>query len=366
VGADAEYVPALVALGRLYHRQRRMREAFPVYRRALELAPGDAEANEGIADLLQAAGHPMDAHAARARAFRSRGLPLRAVAEYEALARQPQHDVDAVLEMSLVLVQVQKTPKAARAVESALARHPRETALYERLAVLQLLLSDRAQAQRRCAEWQRLEPRSLRPVWVMGKIVDDGGDMERAIRLLQEAVEGEPGNMEFAATLAETLLKRGSQPDLLRARELLQRVTASPVADAKSYSNLGQVLWRLKEPEAARWAFLRSLDLDPNVAETYASLVRLARELHQPEQVRFWSEIVRNVEERLRQELLRSRRTWDRPDDPDGHREMALFLIQSGELRKAESQLQEALRERPGWPEVEQLRATVRRTRELL
>src|SRR5947199_204049 len=81
--------------------------------------------------------------------------------------------------------------------------------------------------------------------------------------------------------------------------------------------------------------------------------------------VRFWSEMVRNVEERLRQGLLRSRRTWDQPDDPVGHRDMALFLIQTGELRKAESQLEEALREQPGWPEAQQLLATIRRTREL-
>src|SRR5206468_6571362 len=118
----------------------------------------------------------------------SRGLPVRAVAEYEALARRPEHEVDAVLEMSLVLVQMQQNARAVRAVEAALARHPRETALYERLAILLLLLPDRAQAQRRCEEWQRLEPRSLRPVWVMGKIAADGGDMERALRLLQQAV----------------------------------------------------------------------------------------------------------------------------------------------------------------------------------
>jgi hypothetical protein len=40
---------------------------------------------------------------------------------------------------------------------------------------------------------------------------------------------------------------------------------------------------------------------------------------------------------------------------------MALFYIDTTQLRQAESQLEEAVRLRPGWPEAQALLAKVRR-----
>lgn len=366
VEAEAGHVPALVALGRLYHRQSRLKEALSAYRAALHVAPADAEANEGMAALLETAGRTDEARSLRARAFRTRGLPHRALREYEALVRQPEHQVPATLEMGLVLIQTQQKARAAQVTEAALAAHPKETALYERLVVALLLVPKLAEAKQRCEEWQRLEPQSVRPVWVMGKIAADEGDLERAVHLLEQAVAGDPENMDYAVTLADTLLRQGGRPQIERARALLQRAVAQPSPEAKTYFSLAQAHTRLNDPEAARRAFLRCLDLDPNVSEAYVSLVRLARQLGQPEQVRLWGPIVRTVEGRLRLEMLRSRRTWEHPEDPAGHRDMALFYLQVTELRKAESQLEEALRLRPGWPEAQQLLSRVRRVREVL
>jgi tetratricopeptide (TPR) repeat protein len=364
--ADAGHMPALVALGRLYHRQKRYKESLSVYRAALQLAPADADANEGMAELLEAAGRAVEARSLRARALRSRGLPHRALSEYEALVGHPEHQVPATLEMGLVLIQMQQKARAVQVTEKALATHSKEPSLYERLVVGLLLVPNLVEAKRRCEEWRRLQPESVRPVWVMGKIAADEGDLERAVPLLERAVAGEPENMDYAVTLADTLLRQGGRSSIEHARELLERAVARPPVEAKTYFSLAQANMRLDQPETGRRAFLRCLDLDPNVSEAYVSLVRLARQLGQPEQLRLWGPLVRTVEGRLRLEMLRSRRVWEHPEDPVGHRDMALFYLENAELRKAESQLEEVLRLRPGWPEAQQLLSRVRRAREVL
>jgi Tfp pilus assembly protein PilF len=332
---------------------------------ALRLAPGDAAAHAGVADLLQSAGRAAEAHAVRAHYFRAKGLPIRAIQEYEAMARSPAYRVPAVMEMGLILLETRQKGRAIQVTKAALALHPRDPALYERMVVLELMW-DHIQAQRWCEQWRQLEPRSIRPLWLMGRIRADRGDLARATQLLQKVVDAEPENMDYAVTLAEVLLRFRDRAEMLRARKLLERAVTRPSADAKTYADLGQALERLGEPEAARRAFLRSLDLDANVSDPYVSLVRLARQLGQPEQIERWGPIVRTVEERLREETLLSRRTWEAPDDPAGHRDLALHFLRNAELRKAESQLEEALRLRPGSAEARQWLARVRRTREVL
>lgn len=364
---DPSYVPALVALGRLYRGEARVKEALQADAEALRLAPGDPAANEGAADLLQSGRRTAEAHGVRARYFRAKGLPVRAIREYEAMARAPAYRAPAVMEMGLILLETRQKARALQVTKAALALHPREPALYERLVVLEMLW-DSAQALQWCEQWQRLEPRSVRPIWLRGRILADRGDWSQAVSLLQQVADAEPENMDYTVTLAEALLGHRDRATLLRARRLLERAVARPSADAKTYQDLAQTLEQIGQPEAARRAFLRSLDLDPNpsVTEPYVSLVRLARQLGQPEQIDLWGPIVRTVEERLREETLLSRRTWEAPEGPAGYRDLALHFLRNAELRKAESQLEEALRLRPGWPEVQQLLASVRRTREVL
>jgi tetratricopeptide (TPR) repeat protein len=364
--ADPSYVPCLVALGRLHQHQRRLSDSRAAFLEALRLDPGDPAANEGLADLLESAGHRGEAHAARARSFRARGLLNRAIQEYEGLSRAPAGEVDAALEMSLILVQTQQKLRAAQVIEAALAKHPLDTALYERDVVLQHGVREFDQAQRRCEEWQRLEPVSRRPLWLTGRIAADRGDLARGTRLLEQLVAAEPENMDYLATLGEVLLRDPTPAHLTRARELLERVVARPNAEPQTYYDLGQTLQRLGEHDAARWAFLRALDGDPKLSEPYVNLAQLARPLAQPEQLRLWGPIVRSVEERLRTELLLSRRVWTRPSDADGYRALAQQYLEAVELSKAQSQLEEAVRLRPGWVEASQLLQKIRRTREVL
>lgn len=363
---DPGSVPALVALGQVYRRKGRTQEAVRSYRSALQLAPGDTTASMGLADLLQSTGQTVEAHAVRAQYFRAKGLPVRAIREYEAVARSPDQRVPAAMEMGLVLLETQQKKRAVEVTRTALSLRPNDPAIYERLVVLERLWSGGDRARHWCEEWQRLEPGSLRPVWLLGKIAADRGELDEATRLLQKAVDGEPENMEYAVTLADVLLRRPDRARQLRARELLERAAARQPMEATTHEKLGQLLIQLGEDEAARRELLRSLDLDPNVSAPYVSLVRLARQHGHPEQISLWSALARSVENRVREEQLLSRRTWLPAARPEDYRDFARFLIRNTNLRKAESQLEEALRLRPGWAEARDLLAAVRRTREVL
>lgn len=239
--ADPAHVPALVALAGLHRREGRLKEAVRAYGDALRQAPGDAQANEAAAEMLQETGRRAESHALRARAFRSRGLPGRAIREYEALAKFPSHYRDAILEQSLLLVQTQQKPRAAAIVETALSRYPLDTALYERLVVLLLIVRKHEAARRRCAEWQRLDPKSRRPAWLLSQIAADEGKIDEARRLLEPVVAAEPENTDFAATLADILLKE-TRPPLAQVRSLLERALANPATEPKTHLQLAEVL----------------------------------------------------------------------------------------------------------------------------
>jgi Flp pilus assembly protein TadD len=113
--------------------------------------------------------------------------------------------------------------------------------------------------------------------------------------------------------------------------------------------------------EDAQRQMLRSLDLDPNQTAPLSVIVQLARRLRQPGPITLFGPLIRDVEGRLREELLLWRATWDQPNDPAGYLALSHLLIRTGDARKAESQLQEALVLRPGWREAATELAQVRR-----
>jgi Tfp pilus assembly protein PilF len=290
---------------------------------------------------------------------------MRAIEEYEALARQPEHRKAAVLEMGLILLETRQKGKAIQVTRDALAEHPDDPALSERLVVLEMMW-DHHQAEKLCEAWQRREPGSLRPVWLLARIASSQSDLPRAEQWLQQCLGREPDNPDYVVSMAEVLLRDRRRASLERARELLERAAARPAADVGTVLDLAQTLQQLGQPEAARRQYLRALDLDPNNSAPYVSLVQLARPLGQPEPISLWGSLVRAVEEREREETLLARRTWETPADPAGHEQLALYEVRNDELRKAEAQLEEALRLRPGWAEAARELAAVRRAREAL
>jgi Flp pilus assembly protein TadD len=61
---------------------------------------------------------------------------------------------------------------------------------------------------------------------------------------------------------------------------------------------------------------------------------------------------MRSVQERRSEEKRQRRAAGQNPHDPSHYYALAKALLQGGEVAKAQSQLEQALQLRPGWPEA--------------
>jgi hypothetical protein len=89
------------------------------------------------------------------------------------------------------------------------------------------------------------------------------------------------------------------------------------------------------------------MDLDVNQSAPLNNVVQVARGLKQFDQVEFWAPLVREVEERLREELPDWKKVWDHPQDPAGYPPLAQFLQHTGELRQARNILEQSVALKP-------------------
>jgi tetratricopeptide (TPR) repeat protein len=368
---DPEHVGAQRDLGRLLLARRQYHEAGEHFLQALR-ATNDAEACRGMAEALGAVGRRVEAQYHWGLYYTRKDLRPRAAAAFQAMAALEPERTEAVLLLSETYFRMKQQERGVKVIEAALRHHPRDAALYERLAALYVALGNHPAARRVCQAWLRVHPNAAAPHWVLGKMAVDSLRVEEGVRELERAVGADPGNAEFAHALAVALLRRPSasagagddrssgpadhprQENQQRAVQLLEAAIQRAPDVARYRSQLGLTLRQQGDLEGARQQLLRSLDLDPHEASVYSNLVSVSRQLRRPDQVRFWSPLVRTVEDRTRDELRLWRSVWDRPTDQAAYYRLAEFLIRTGDLSKAESQLQEALRLRPRWPEARQ------------
>ena len=271
------------------------------------------------------------------------------------MAALDPHRTEAILLLTETYFRMKQEQRGVKVVEAALQRHPREGALYERLAALYTATGNRPAAARACQAWLRVQPAAAAPHWVLGKIAVDTLRLEEGLRELEQAVARDPKNAEFAYALAVALLRCPTPDNQQRAARLLGEAVRRAPDVARYRNQLGLTLRLQGNPEGARQQFLRSLDLDPHEAPVYSNLVAVAHQLQRPNQVRFWSPLVRAVEDRTRDELRLWRSVWDHPTDDAAYYQLAEFLIRTGDLSKAQSQLEEALRLRPQSPKARQM-----------
>jgi Flp pilus assembly protein TadD len=256
---------------------------------------------------------------------------------------------------------MQQNARALALARQASERFPRSPEVREQLTALLILTNDHEAAAQLCQAWLREDPGAAQPLWMLGRIAAAGLRFDEAVRYYEQALVKQPDNATFLEALGEVLLAAPGSEHLPRAVTTLGRAVALAPQDAKARHQLGLALMRAGRLEEARRQMLRSLDLDPNRGPVYSTLVQLARRLRQPGPAALFAPIVREVEGRLRDELTLWRRTWDHPEDPEGHVALARFLVQTGDPRRAESQLEEALALRPRWPQAEAELARVRR-----
>jgi tetratricopeptide (TPR) repeat protein len=355
------YAPAFYESGLLLLEEKRLPQAAQGFGRATAADRDDADAYRELARVLDRLGRRAEAHYQRGLYYSVKDLRVHSMREYLAMAAADPARPDGLLMASQSEFKMQHTDRATALARRATERFPGNAAAREQLAALLVRGADRQAAKRACQAWLHEQPGAAQPLWLLGRVAKDELRFDDSIRYHEQALAKQPDNPIFLESLGDTLLAAPGAEHLPRVVATLSRAVALAPEDAKARYELGVALMRTGRPAEAQRQLLRSLDVDPYRGDTYNLLVQLARRLRQPGPASLFGPIVRTVEERLRVELSLWRHTWDEPQDPAGYLALAHFLVRTADLRKAESQLEEALVLRPHWPAAEAELARVRR-----
>jgi tetratricopeptide (TPR) repeat protein len=361
-----DYGPARVQLGLLFLRHGRAHEAARECLKAIDSAPTDPEPHLHLAAALDALGEKAEACRHRGLSFSLSDQQTSAIAEYRRLAALDPDGVDAPLLISQSHVQLQQNDRAAAVVAAALRRRPGDPALTERLATLYMLTHSRAEAEQLVRSWLQRQPDDARPHWLLGRVAYDNRQYDEAVREDEAALARDPTHPEYLVSLAEALARKPEAAAQQRALGLIQRAVEREGSRADLRLQFGTVLQRAGRSEDARLQFLAALSLDPDQSAAYNGLTQVAQALRRPDQVALWARATRASQERLRLEKSLRREAGQHPEEPALCFALARALLQSGELDRAQSQLEQALRLRPTQPEAQRLRAQVAALRAVL
>jgi tetratricopeptide (TPR) repeat protein len=362
---DLRFAPAHCEAGLWYARQSRWREAIERFQSAVEAEPTNAAAHEQLARALEATGRKAEAAYHRGLALDARNLRAAALRQYQAWAALDRDNPDADLQVSQTYFAMNQLEPARARLQKARQRHPHHAGIRERLIAFHLLAGERAQARQMCEAWLKEEPGAPRALWMLGRAAADERRLTDAVRLYEQALTREPDNAEFLGALGDTLLKLPGPEAAARAIAMLSRAVQQAPDEPRWRAALAQALQQGGRPVEARRLALRALDLDPHQSTLYNMVVQLARQERAEAPLALYAPLVRVVEARLRDELALWQATWERPQDPRGYEALARFLIRTGELAAAESQLAEAVRLRPSNSQTRAQLALIRRLRQV-
>jgi Flp pilus assembly protein TadD len=356
----------LAQIGLMRQRAGRHREAAALLLRAIQADPSAAEPHLPLAASLEALGETAEAWRHRGLYYALAERPSRALAPFTKFGALRADSADGAIFVSQSLIQMQQNERATAVVAAALQKHPQETALRESLATLYLMTLSRREAADTCAEWLRHEPNAARPHWILGRAAQSNQRLDEAVSHFETAVEREPANPEYLAALAGALLRRGASEDLPRARDLLQRSLALAPNVADTHIQLGAIHRQDGDDAAALSQYLTALNLDPTALGAYTGLVQVAQRLRRPRQVALWARAMREVQDRKREETRLRREAGAHPQDATRFFALGNALIRSGNLARAEAQLEEAVALRPDWLEARRLLGRVNSIRAVL
>lgn len=271
---------AFAQLGKLRAIQGRAADAESAYRRALQSAPADYDANKSLMELLLA-------HHEKGRAHDLLD---------QALARAPRSGALLALKGELCL-RDNDYSGAENAARSALAANPREDRAYSLLVRVQLAKGDHAAARNTADDWLKSYP-GVDALIGAGEAYEAAGDWETAQAKFKEALTMSPENAEAAAGFADSLLQHDGDAsvaitnaalalrhdpasaryaDLMGwayfqtgsyvfAEKMLQQAVNTAPEDAAYHYHLGRLYAKELRPDAAERELRRAVQLDPSIA----------------------------------------------------------------------------------------------------
>lgn len=361
VGYNEQFAPAHLQIGLDYERQHQWDKALGVLVRAFQLDPDNAETVLQIARVRRAMGDLAEATYYQGVYYDAIDARPKATEQYQELAASGIDPRGPIL-VSNGYIKMDHKEKAAAAARQGLARQPSNTELAERLIALDLLTGNLKEVEQLCRDWMRRDPASIRPVWLLGRARLTVHDQKGALQLFERAARAEPKNAEYQFAIGSVYADQPSPGNWERAARYYGQAVLLQPDDARYRLNLGIALQKIGSLEGARRQFLRTMDLDVNESAPLNNAVQVARGLKEYDQVDFWGPLVRDVEERLREELPDWKRVWDSPQDASGYLPLAQFLERTDELRKAANVLRQAVALQPSLAPARRELQTVQRT----
>ena len=258
-------------LGTALSRVGRLDDAAAAYRRALELAPGDAEAREGLEGVAGVLAESDEA-LARAAELQRAGRVDQALRLYrEILAARPAH-VDALNLCGVALVQTDQATEALPLLRrAAAAAGDRADVHYNLGGALRALgrFADAAAAYGRALAIDPEDPQSLNN---LGVVLSELDEYESAEVALRNAVAIDGDYAEAHNNLGAVLTELGRPEEAMTA---VNRAFELRPDFAGAHNNLGRALRDSGRIDEAAAAFFRAIASEPDRGEAYGNLYGL-------------------------------------------------------------------------------------------
>ncbi len=314
-----------------HHQQGRLTEAQVLYRQVLAVEPSNADAHHlmgllalGRHDVLTASTHFERVVRLRpgVAEYRSNfGHSLRLLGELnraeDELRRATLIDpnfADGWINLGLVLLDLHRVDEAVVALETAVRRAPRSALSHLNLGSALLRVGRRDEAIRACHAAIELAPDLAAAHRNLGVAAHQAGWLDVAKRGYCRALELGPHDPDVLTNLGVILLKEGDIAGAIAAQDRAVAVAPDLAAGWLNRGTALQVAGRLDE---ARASFGRAVTLDPG-APAHTALGSVAAELGDFQQA------AQDHERALACD----------PDFADGHWNLALALLGSGQLAR--------------------------------
>jgi putative PEP-CTERM system TPR-repeat lipoprotein len=190
----------------------------------------------------------------------------------DAVLASDKGNLQALLVKSTLLLSDGKANDALAGAKFATERHPDSAPAFFTLGRIEAALRQPDQAIAAFQEVIRLNPRATEAKIALGQLHLAQGRPDATVGLATEALASEPQNGN-----AELLYIRGllAQGEINRAENELKKLVARFPESAPVRTQMGMLLGRKGERQAARAEFDRALKIDPNSLEATTGLVAL-------------------------------------------------------------------------------------------
>ena len=205
------------------------------------------------------AARPSDLQIGRllAQAYLGARRPDEAVAILEDERRRRPDDPTVTLALATTLADARREPEAmALLAEAEKAFGAQVIYWFQRGAILERF-ARRADAKAAFRKALEVEPTHAPTLNYLGyMLVEDGGPMDEAVRLIQQALAADPDNGSYLDSLGWAYFKQGKMAD---ARTQLQRAANLSKSNSVIQDHLGDVLMALQDGQGAIAAWERAL-----------------------------------------------------------------------------------------------------------